>query len=282
MCKYCKSNYWILYCSGYNALTSIGFEQVVQGAEMYIKHGNENILVLHGGPGAIGGARNLAKNLNAVEVLSYGRSIQAQLNEIIEVIKELGLVNPIIIGHSWGAWLAYLFAAKCSMKYSISKVVLIGCGAFDESYLHEMQKRRYDKLTVEEEREANVYFSQMSQGNLQQLSRFNELMCKMDAYEMNGHELLDSFDYDGHQMLMNEIKALRSSGELIEVGKELNSELILFHGVEDPHPLRGVTEPFDRAGIAYKLYAFDNCGHTPWHEKYAYESFYQLLKKELD
>ncbi len=102
MCKYCKSNYWILYCSGYNALTSIGFEQVVQGAEMYIKHGNENILVLHGGPGAIGGARNLAKNLNAVEVLSYGRSIQAQLNEIIEVIKELGLVNPIIIGHSWG------------------------------------------------------------------------------------------------------------------------------------------------------------------------------------
>ena len=249
---------------------------------MHIKHGNENILVLHGGPGAIGSARSLAKELGAVEVLNYGQSIQAQLDEIVETVDQLGLVNPVVIGHSWGAWLAYIYASEYKVRYPVSKVILIGCGAFDEKYLSLMQESRYGKLTADEQNEANLYFNQLSHGKLRNLSGFNRLMSKMDAYEMTGYDDIDAFDYEGHQKLMGEIRTFRKSGELLEMGKQIESEVIVFHGIDDPHPLNGVVEPFEQAGILYKLYTFDKCGHTPWFEKHAQESFYKLLWEVLN
>lgn len=244
---------------------------------MYRKHGDANVLVLHGGPGAIGGAGDLAKALGAVEVLSYGQSIQSQISEINDAVHELKMNNPVVIGHSWGAWLAYIYASK----FPVQKVVLVGCGAFDEKYLGSMQKRRRGKLTDEEQIKANDYFNQLSQGALKDLSGFNELMSKMDAYEMCGHDPLDSFDFDGHKKLMDEIRPLRRSGELLEMGKLIEGEVLVFHGLDDPHPLEGITEPFEQADIPYELFTFDKCGHTPWHERYAKERFYELMSKVI-
>jgi pimeloyl-ACP methyl ester carboxylesterase len=245
---------------------------------MYRKHGETPALVLHGGPGAIGSARTLARDLGAIELLNYGSSIQAQLEEIRHALKVLKLEAPILIGHSWGAWLAVLYAAK----FPVKKVILIGCGPFDEKYLDDMQERRMGKLTEKEQSEAEVYFQQLSAGCLKDLSAFNRIMSKMDAYEMIGHDDLDQFDYEGHGMLMDEIRLMRRSGKLLEKAKKISCELIIFHGQDDPHPLEGIIEPFDQADISYSLHAFEKCGHIPWHELHAKKDFMDFMRKELE
>ena len=134
------------------------------------------------------------------ENIAYGPRIhglasnKAELDEIVETVDQLGLVNPVVIGHSWGAWLAYIYASEYKVRYPVSKVILIGCGAFDEKYLSLMQESRYGKLTADEHNEANLYFNQLSHGKLRNLSGFNRLMSKMDAYEMTGYDDIDAFD----------------------------------------------------------------------------------------
>ena len=245
---------------------------------MFKKYGDTPALVLHGGPGAIGSARSLARELGAIEVLNYGSSIQDQLDEIHNAVEEMKIEEPVIVGHSWGAWLAVLYAAQ----YPVKKVVLIGCGAFDEKYLGQMQKRRMGKLSEKEQAKADEYFQQLNSGKLKELSEFNRLMSKMDAYEMISHDDLDCFDFEGHGKLMNEIRPMRKSGQLLEKAKAISCQLILFHGLDDPHPVEGIVEPFDKAGIVYKLLTFEKCGHTPWHEKHAKEAFMKMLKNELE
>ncbi len=241
---------------------------------MVRKHGDNPVIVLHGGPGAIGSARSLAEELGAVEVLNYAQSIQGQLEEINEAVQAMKSKVPIIVGHSWGAWLAVIYASK----FSVRKVILVGCGAFDEKYLSGMQARRKGKLTREEEKRVDEYFLQLNRGQLREISDFNRLMNKMDAYEPIGHDDLDKFDFQGHGMLMDEFRPLRKSGSLLEMVKKIECEIVVFHGLDDPHPLAGITEPFDQAGISYTLHTFSKCGHTPWQEQYAKDVFLHVIK----
>lgn len=241
---------------------------------MFKIHGDTPAFVLHGGPGAIGSARSLAKELGAVEVLNYEKSIQGQLGEINEAVQAMKIEAPIIVGHSWGAWMAAIYASEFSAK----KVILIGCGAFDEKYLSGMQARRKGKLTREEEKQVDEYFLQLNRGELREISEFNRLMEKMDAYEATGHDELDAFDFEGHGMLMDELRPLRKSGALLKMVKMTECEIVVLHGLNDPHPLEGITEPFDKAGIDYTIHTFAKCGHTPWQERYAKEDFFRVLK----
>lgn len=245
---------------------------------MIRKHGDNPVVVLHGGPGAVGSARSLAEELGAVEVLNYAQSIQGQLEEIDEAAQAIKIKGPIIVGHSWGAWLAVIYASE----FPVSKVILVGCGAFDEKYLSGMQARRKGKLTRDEENRVDEYFLQLNRGQLREISDFNRLMNKMDAYEPTGHDDLDKFDFQGHGMLMDEFRPLRKSGGLLEMLKKIKCEIVVLHGLNDPHPLEGITEPFDKAGIDYTLHTFAKCGHTPWKEIHAKKEFLKLMRKEIE
>lgn len=241
---------------------------------MYKKHGDKNILVLHGGPGAIGGCHKLAKSLEAVEVLNYGQTIQDQLEEINTIIQELNYKEVIVVGHSWGAWLAYLYACK----YKVAKIILIGCGAFKSSYLGSMQEKRKGNLCEEENNKLNHYFKLLSSGqDLNDDGEFDDLVTKMDSYASVGSESIIEFDHKGHQHLMAEFNALRSSGEILEMGKTITAEVVVIHGEDDPHPYLGVVEPFDEIELDYTLKLLSKCGHTPWLEQYAQVEFNQLM-----
>lgn len=244
---------------------------------MFIKYGEANAVVLHGGPGGIGGARSLAKELGAVEVLNYGQSIATQIDEIHRAVVELDMKYPMIIGHSWGAWLACLYANVHPTK----KAILIGCGAFNEIYLREMGDKRKGRLEAFEQEKCDRYFKELNEGTLKDMDDFTALLDKMDAYDQIGHESLLEFDLKGHSLLMDEIRPIRASGELINIAKGLSSKLVIFHGNEDPHPVLGITEPFDREDIDYNLYTYEKCGHVPWLERHARDQFYSDIRSEL-
>lgn len=242
----------------------------------YRLHGKPEKLVLHGGPGAIGSVSNLAIELNnCIEVLNYGQSIEAQIREIKDIIQAFDMKSPTIIGHSWGAWLAYLYAAQ----YDVGHLILIGCGPFKPDYLKAMNERRQNKLTEVEMKKADYYFDKIGSIHEEELFDFGQLMAKMDSYDLEGYkDQLISFDAIGHQLLMDELRHLRASGQLLELGRTIDSRVTVIHGKEDPHPYLGVVEPLKSIGLDLELILLEQCGHAPWIEKYAKEKFYSIME----
>ena len=100
----------------------------------YGKPGAPRLLVLHGGPGAhhdylLPQMLALADVGAGYELLFYdqrggGRSKtgenrqpitwETQTRDLAAVISEFGMVSPIIVGYSWGALLAMLYAAEAA------------------------------------------------------------------------------------------------------------------------------------------------------------------------
>jgi len=245
----------------------------------YKLYGNPNKIIIHGGPGAPGSVSSLARDLDdCIELYNFGRSIEAQLKEIHDIVEHFKMNAPVLIGHSWGAWLSFIYASK----YPTSKIVLIGCGAFKESYLELMNRRRQQKLTSDELTDVDVFFSKIAKNEEIDMSYFGKLMAKMDSYELSHYEdELLSFDAKGYQMLMDELRILRKSGALLKMSRTVHAEVVVIHGKEDPHPYEGIIEPFDEAGISYRVHLIERCGHAPWCEKYARDEFYQIIKMEL-
>lgn len=54
----------------------------------------------------------------------------------------------ILIGHSWGAMLIYMFAAK--YNHLVKKIILVSSGSIEEKYYEDLCKNRESKLTEEE------------------------------------------------------------------------------------------------------------------------------------
>lgn len=243
----------------------------------YKVYGQPNKIILHGGPGAPGTVSSLAENLdNCIELYNKARTIEGQIAEINDVVLKFNLKELVLIGHSWGAWLAYMYAAK----YKTSKIALLSCGAFKDKYLQTMKNRRQEKLNKDEQIEVNNFFKAFEVHEKIDMTRFGELMSKMDSYSMVEYEDKPlEFDKLGHSMLMAELNILRKNGRLLEMGQLIQADIKVIHGKNDPHPIEGIIEPFDEIGISYDLHLFDQCGHTPWHEQYARKEFYELMKE---
>ena len=83
-------------------------------------HGNApyKTVLIHGGPGAIDSLNSCAEELNRltgkgiVEALQSKYSIAELIEELHMQITEHCQDRLTLIGHSWGAWLAVLFAGK--------------------------------------------------------------------------------------------------------------------------------------------------------------------------
>src|SRR5215211_3749423 len=74
------------------------------------------VAVVHGGPGAPGSvaavARELARERGVLEPLQAARSVDGQVAELGDVLARAASPPVVLIGHSWGAWLAALLAAR--------------------------------------------------------------------------------------------------------------------------------------------------------------------------
>lgn len=74
---------------------------------------------------------------------------------------------------------------------------------------------------------------------------------------------------------------LRMSGELLKKGKWIRCPVVAIHGDYDPHPAEGVREPLSRVLYDFRFVLLENCGHTPWLERQARSSFFEVLQREL-
>lgn len=255
------------------------------------KHGKPpfRIILIHGGPGAIGQLLPVAQELSGtygiLEPLQTSTTIDGQIQELHCIWKKYcSKKNVILIGHSWGAWLSILYASQHSS--SVKKMILVNSGPFEEQYAAQILNTRYNRLDDIEKSEYTKIMEILHNPCLKDTSiafaRLGKLFFKTDSFHpLQNPEEATEYHYTVFQSVWSEAEELRRSGKLLLAGKKITCPVVAIHGDYDPHPYKGVKGPLSDSITNFTFILLTNCGHYPWIEKYAQKRFYQILSEEL-
>ncbi|WBW96659.1 alpha/beta hydrolase [Oceanirhabdus sp. W0125-5] len=254
----------------------------------YRVYGNKpyNIILLHGGPGAPGSLSSLGKLLSdkfgLIEHLQESDSIEGQIEELKNIYDTHEKEPFTIIGHSWGAWLGYIFAAK--YPECVKKLILVGAGPFESKYINEMNDTRENRFTDEDRHIISKQWEVMkSDASIEKKKMafgiMGTVMSKIDSYEVLGDVKEEITDYKPKAFfkLMEEANVLRKCGELLSMGKNIKCKVIAIHGDYDPHPYKGVDETLSNVVDDFKMILIEKCGHYPWKEVNGREKFLKIM-----
>jgi pimeloyl-ACP methyl ester carboxylesterase len=254
------------------------------------KYGSKpyNVAVIHGGPGAPGQMAPVARELSSVrgilEPLQTKTTIEEQVKELKNVLDSNGTLPVTLIGFSWGAMLGFIFTA-CNTSY-VNKLILVSSGPYEEKYAEDIMRTRLNRLGDEDRQKLmslqNILDRRSAKDKDLAMAQFGKLMSRADSYEPLPHddEILHC-QYDIYNKIWDQAMELRSSGQLLELGKKIECPVVAIHGNYDPHPSEGVREPLSGILKDFRLILLEKCGHYPWVERYAKDRFYYYLKNEI-
>lgn len=244
--------------------------------------------VIHGGPGALGQMAPVARKLSTIrgilEPFQTSSSVEGQVKELQTILKKHGELPITLIGHSWGAWLSYIFTSRYSS--SVKKLILIGSGPFEEKYTQRITETRLSRLNEEEELTLYALEEALEDPLFKDKNKifaeFGRLMLKTDSFDplpFNSKEL--EYRYDIFKSVWEEARELRQSGRLLRLGRSISCPVVAIHGDYDPHPFEGVEKTLSQVLKDFRFILLKNCGHYPWAERKKKDRFYEILKKEL-
>jgi pimeloyl-ACP methyl ester carboxylesterase len=248
------------------------------------------IAVVHGGPGAPGSIAPVARELSSLagilEPLQTKNSLEGQVRELHDVLNEHADLPVILIGHSWGAMLSFIVAARYPAL--VKKLIMVGSGPCEQKYSENIAGDRLNRLTEAERIEAfkliEIINNEAAGDKDKSMGRLGELFAKADTYEAlppeKEPEPLEASE-EINRLVWAEAEKLRVSGELLEIGRKIVCPVVAIHGDYDPHLAGGVREPLTRVLKDFRFILLEKCGHEPWTERYARDKFYQILKNEL-
>jgi pimeloyl-ACP methyl ester carboxylesterase len=255
------------------------------------KYGNKpyGVALLHGGPGADGEmaqvAKELSKHLGVLEPLQTKDTIEGQIEELKSVIEENGRLPINLVGYSWGAWLAYLFAAKYPLL--VKKLVLVSSGPFEQEYVKKMEETRANRFSPQEKSHLEYLTKSFNDPEVRDknlvFAQFGELFHRIESFDpVETLEEKNVANLEIYQSVWTEAAELRRSGELLKVGERIKCPVIAIHGDYDTHPAEGVEIPLSKILLNFKFVLLKNCGHKPWTERGAKDEFYEALINVLE
>lgn len=244
--------------------------------------------VLHGGPGAPGEMAPVARELSpfggVLEPIQTAGTIEGQIRELERMVTAKGNPPVTLIGWSWGAWLAFIFAAR--IPGLVKKLILIGSGPFEDKYAQTIMDTRLKRMN-EEERGKTLFLIELLEDSAvhdkdDTFRMLGRLISKADSYDPIPHKsCILGYQFDIYQSIWGQASRLRRSGKLLEYGEKIHCPVVAIHGDFDPHPAEGVRRPLSRTLKDFRFILLDKCGHTPWLERKAHTRFYGLLREEL-
>lgn len=249
------------------------------------------VAVVHGGPGAGGEmapvARALARERGVLEPIQTATSIDGQVEELRIDLVTQGAPPLVLVGHSWGAWLIFILAAHHSRL--VEKLVLVGSGPFEEAYVRRLHETRMGRLGEEERETFNAAVHALEDPTTKDrdawLARLGTLAGKADAYDpiTDRSEEADRIGPTGDvfRAVWAEATRLRQRGELLALGRAIECPVVAIHGDYDPHPVEGVQEPLSAILECFRFVLLSRCGHKPWIERQARQTFFDVLEEEL-
>lgn len=255
---------------------------------MVRKYGREpyRVVVVHGGPGALGDvaaiARNLSSSVGVLEPIQSKYTVDGLIKELKEQVETYTNEPLSFVGHSWGAWLVLLYAVRYPGK--VKQLILVGCAPFEEEYVSLISERRKKKLSEEEGTYWDLLVGKLERGYNRDdvLRELERLVVKSDHYRFRETEedKRDILPVDGkmYSSVWREAEKIRKDGRWKNLLSRVRCPVYVIHGEMDPHPLEGVIEPLFRANIKFRKIVLPRCGHSPFKEEEVCESFYDLLK----
>ena len=243
-----------------------------------------HIAVIHGGPGAPGEMAPVARVLSAksgvLEPLQSASSLEGQVLELGRVLEEHATCPVTLIGHSWGAILAFILAARNPAL--ADKLIMVGAGVFEERFASGIPFVRLQRLNDDERASALVLMGDLAHGDEkrknQAFSGLGALLYKADCYDPLpvDNEVIEC-NFLVFRQVWNEAEAMRKSGGLLAMASRIRCPVVAIHGSYDPHPAQGVQVLAGRVPD-FRFILLDKCGHYPWVERYACREFYRLLR----
>ena len=256
------------------------------------------IALVHGGPGAVGDLAPVAQALaeprpglpverGVLEPLQTASTLDGQVTELHDLLVANTNFAATLVGHSWGAWLSWITAARYPDQ--VAKLVLVSSGPFEEQYLPQLQARRLRRLTPPEAAEFEAVQRALNDPAAQDptalLERLGALAAKADAYDPLPDEPASPGLPTGaglqYQQVWQEAAELRRSGELLGLASQIHCPVVIIHGADDPHPAEGVRVPLEAALGEVRFVLLEHCGHKPWQERQARTAFFEALEAEL-
>ena len=251
------------------------------------------VLVLHGGPAAVGDAAPVAKGLSesfrAVEPWQSGSggssvTVARHIADLHELAVDLGGDSPVaIVGHSWGAMLALCYAAE--HPSNAGPIVLVGCGAFDQSSRSTMQAIIEERMD-DDLRERIRRLSNETTDPAERFIKTFKLTRQVFDFDPIGRyaekEEFEPFDLKAHDETWIDMRRLQDDGTYPKAFAAIKSPVLMMHGQFDPHPgkmIRDSLLPF-LPQLEYR--EFERCGHSPWIEKSSRERFFSGICQWLD
>jgi pimeloyl-ACP methyl ester carboxylesterase len=248
------------------------------------------VAVVHGGPGMPGYmwavARELGKETGVLEPLQTKNSLEGQIEELRGILEKYADLPVLLLGHSWGAMLTYIFTAHYPSL--IKKLILVGSGPYEQQYADIIDTERLNRLTEEERIEefklVEIINSATPAERDKAMARHSVLLEKADTFaplptEKEPEPLPVSEEIN--RKVWSEAKKLRDSGEILAIGPKIKCPVLAIHGDYDPHPAAGVAQPLSRMLKDFRFVLLEKCGHYPWLEKYARDKFFEILREEI-
>jgi pimeloyl-ACP methyl ester carboxylesterase len=249
------------------------------------------VAVIHGGPGAGGEmapvAHRLASDRGILEPIQTTTSLEGQVEELRAVLENHGDLPATLVGFSWGAWLGFVVAA--THPATTRKLILVGSGPFEETYVARLRQARLSRLGEEERTEFASTTQALDDPETEDketlLARLGSLVSKTDQYDpvTARTEELTSVGHAGDifPRVWKDAVEMRRSGRLLALARDIECPVVAIHGDYDPHPSEGVEKPLSAALKDFRFILLENCGHKPWIERQAQDGFYRILENEL-
>lgn len=245
--------------------------------------------VLHGGPGAAGEAAPLAHFLavrrGVLEPMQTAETIEGQVAELKSILQTYAGLPVALVGFSWGAWLAWIFAAE--YPGLVSRLVLVSSGPFTSDYAAAILPARLARLNASERAEAEALLEAISNpgspADDATLARVGALFERADAYDpLPGAQNPVEVNLKIYNGVWPAAVELRRSGKLLALADHIHCPVVAIHGEDDPHPVEGVAAPLAPLLANFTLLSLPHCGHHPWAERQARDAFFEALETALE
>ena len=228
-------------------------------------------------------ARELARGRGVLEPIQTATTLEGQVQELRAVLEREGDPPVTLVGYSWGAWLSVFVAARYPAL--VKKLVLVSSGPFEHHYVARLTETRLSRLDEQERADWQSAVARLGDPAAEDkdgwLARLGQLASKADAYDPIPRTPDDSSATsprgDIFAGVWSEAAGMRERGELLALAGRIHCPVVAIHGDYDPHPAEGVRAPLSAALDDFHFILLEKCGHTPWIERQARDTFYAIL-----
>ena len=246
------------------------------------------VAVIHGGPGAPGEVAPVARELSVItgilEPFQTETTLDGQVQELRSVLVEQGKLPVTLVGFSWGAYLSFMLAARYPAL--VKKLVLVSSPPFEEQYAASVTQTRLTRLNKTDQAGAQALLVRLADPATADknalLAKLGTILAHADTYDP-ANAMGEGFhcQYDVFRGVWDEASELRKKQILIQMAKAIRCPVVAIHGDWDPHPAEGVNDPLTKVLPDFRFVLLEKCGHRPWIERNAAETFYKVLVEEI-